>query len=548
MKAYLQPRLREAVQALGVAGDVDILLELPRNPEHGDLSTNLAMALARELKMAPRSVAEKLIAQLRVDPELVPKIDIAGPGFINFAFSPKFFHERLAALAAEKPERLGASTTGQGKRVNVEYVSANPTGLLHLGHGRNSAVGDTVANILEWNGYEVEREYYFNNAGNQMKKLTDSTYARYHQLLGEEDYPFPEDGYHGDYIKEIASEIERSYGNALLDHSEESEARVRACAEEWCFSRIVDTMKRLGIKHTMFVNEQHLHRDGFVTAALERLRDAGYIYEKDDATWFAAEKLGLDKDRVLIKSSGEPTYRLPDIAYHIDKLERGFDWIIDVLGSDHAATVPDVIKACEVLGYDVSKITPLIHQFVTLTDGGKQVKMSKRNAKVHTIDDLIEEAGADIVRYFFLMRNNSTQFEFDLALARDQTEKNPVLYLQYAHARVASLQGKAAEQGLTIGADIDWSQLTHDREMTLIKELLRFRETIIKGSETLEPVVICDYLRDVASAFHKFYHDCQIISAEPRELAEARLALARLTQIVMKNGLTILGISAPESM
>ncbi len=547
MKSYLTPLLKSAIKSLGVEREVQIALERPRNPDHGNLSTNVAMSLAKELKGNPRQIAQSIIDALEVDPQLLPKIELAGPGFINFSFSADFYTRRIAELAAKNRATLGANESGAGRKVNVEYLSANPTGLLHLGHGRNAALGDTIANILQWNGYEVTREYYFNNAGNQMRKLADSVYARYRQLLGEADFEFPADGYHGEYIRSIAEEIDRSYGNSLIEPTKSNMDTFRRCAEEWCFTRINDTVKRMGISHDIFFNEDGLYRDGSLEAILDYMFEQELVYKKDGAIWFALSKLGLSEDRPAVKSSGEPTYRLPDIAYHCDKLSRGFDRVIDILGADHAAEIPDVKAMVGALGLDSDKIEPIIYQFVTLSEDGQQVKMSKRSARMFTLDDLLEEVGTDVARFFFVMRNNNTPLDIDLDLAKDQTEKNPVLYLQYAHARISSLMRKAEEKGIELQKEVEWSLLQEEREINLIGQLLRFEEVIARAADVLEPVIITEYLRDAATEFHRFYHDCPILPAEA-PLRNARLHLAELTRVVIHNGLQVLGISAPEKM
>ncbi|MGA2296859.1 MAG: arginine--tRNA ligase, partial [FCB group bacterium] len=416
-----------------------------------------------------------------------------------------------------------------------------------LGHGRNACIGDTIANLMEWNAYDVTREYYFNNAGNQMNILAKSIYARYMQLLGKEDFPFPEDGYHGDYVKEIANSIIEHFKDNFHSGTEDDLIQIRKIGENWCFDKIKNTLVRMGIHQDVYYNEDSLYTDGKIAKLIQDFKDKELAYEKEGALWLALTKLGLSDDRVIVKSSGEPTYRLPDIAYHREKFERGFDLLIDIFGSDHIATVPDVLAGVKALGYDSDKVKVLIHQFVTLTENGIQIKMSKRTGKNYTLDDLLDEVGKDVVRFFLLMRGISTHLEFDLALAREQSEKNPVFYLQYAHARICSIFDNAKEKGIIQNHDVDFTLLNQKSEISLIKALINFPNIVEFAAVRYEPQILADYLRELAASFHIFYHECRIIGVEEK-LMQARLKLAEVTRIAVKNGLTILGISAPERM
>jgi arginyl-tRNA synthetase len=556
MKQALYPFLSQAISDVCAAHGApppsgEIALELPRNPEHGDISTNTAMTLAKALKKNPRQIAEEIVQRLEryIDRSLITSVSVAGPGFINFTFAKDFYGKRLAEFLA-LGDQCGRSRRGAGVRVNVEYVSANPTGLLHVGHGRNAAIGDTLANILEWNGYEVTREYYFNNAGNQMNNLGASVHRRYCQIF-DPRAPFPEDDkslYHGEYIKDIAQELARERGDSLLSPSEENLAVCRKAGEQWCFAAIDRTMKQMNIRHDLFFNEDSLYSEGKVEETIRLLREKGLAYDKDGAVWLALSQMGLSDDRVIVKSSGEPTYRLPDIAYHYDKLaRRKFDMVVDVFGADHIATIPDVMAAVEALGEDKSKIRVVIHQFVTLMKDGKPVKMSKRTGRSYTLDDLLEELGGDVTRFFFVMRSISTHLDFDLDLAAEQSEKNPVFYLQYAHARIASVLRTAEERGVSVSLNAETELLQHSSEIDLIKLILRFPEMVERAADALEPQIIAEFLREVAAAFHKFYHDCRILGEEER-LMQARFALLRAAKRVLKNGLSILGVSQPERM
>lgn len=547
MKHIIADVVAEAARTLGLDPVPEFSIEQPKDPSHGDISTNVAFLAAKAVKANPRQAAERFVALFAERGDLFSSVEIAGPGFINFRIAPDFLAAQLGA-AAEAGQGYGRVDIGGGRTVNVEYVSANPTGLLHLGHGRNAAIGDTVANIYEWNGWVVTREYYFNNAGNQMNMLAKSIHARYCQAIKGEEYPFPEDGYHGEYIKTIAAEFRQVHGDGYLDFSDDNVAKFRVAGEQWCFAAIRRTIERMGIHPDVYFNEDTLYQDGSIESVVDRLRSKGLVYEKDGATWLKLSELGLENDRVIIKSTGEPTYRLPDIAYHVNKFERGFATVVDIFGADHIATIPDVKAACGALGYDIAKLEVLIYQFVTLTENGETVKMSKRTGKSYTLDELIEEVGADVVRFFFVMRGIGTHLEFDLALAKEQSEKNPVFYLQYAHARIASILRMAEEKGIAVVATPRWVALEHTSELDLAKDLLRFPDVVKRAGVTLEPQVIAEYLREIAAGFHKFYHDCSIIHAQSDDLRDARLALAVVAKTVLRNGLAILGISAPEKM
>jgi len=562
MKDYLRSTIRAVLDDYdAVPADFDIELEKPAREEHGDLATNTAMRLASVLKNNPRAIAEELSERLRdtVDPARVRAVEVAGPGFINFRFASNHLFDSLADVL-DAGEAYGRTDLGDGQSALVEYVSANPTGPLTVGHGRNAVLGDTVANLLDWAGYRVDREYYFNDAGRQMRVLAQSVRARYEEIAADVDMKtidlgdgetaevpvsFPEDGYLGEYIRDVGQALFDEHGDTLLDSDRLDPFQAKA--EEIIFADIEATLERINVHIETFFNEKQLYQDDRVEKTVTALKDAGVTYEKDDALWFKTTDFGKDKDTVLIKSSGEPTYRTPDMAYHVDKFERGYDVIIDVLGADHIATYPDVLSALDVLGYDSEKVEVILYQFVTLVRGGEPVKMSTRRANYVTLDDLIDEVGADVARFFFLMRSADTHLNFDLALAKEASDKNPVFYLQYAHARVCSIVDKAEEVGFTFDDEPDLALLTHEDETTLIKELLRFPTIIEQAAEARAPHFIPNYLREVASAFSQFYGSCRIIG-EDRDLATARMHLARATQTVIHNGLTVLGIDAPREM
>ena len=580
MKAYLKQVLSATLRKMeGVPPEFEPELMPPANPDHGDLATNCALKLARHLRRSPRQVAIDLVELLEsagLDPDRISACEVAGPGFINFRVSNRYLYLELQSCL-DKGADYGRSQGQTGKRALVEFVSANPTGPLTIGHGRNAVLGDTIATLLEWTGYDVTREYYFNDAGRQMRVLGASVQGRCDELLADPTQPFaleskalqhreryatkilangsgqtvevsatfPDDGYLGDYITEIARSLVEDRGLALLDESDVGE--FTAAAKLAIFAEIKATLLRLGISMDTFFNEHSLYETGAVAATLDDLRSAGYVYEEDGAQWLKTSDLGKEKDTVLVKSSGEPTYRLPDIAYHRDKCLRGYDVIINIFGSDHIATYPDVLRGLRILGLDDHRIEVVIYQFVTLMRSGEEVKMSTRKANFVTLDELMDEVGVDVTRYFFLMRSARRHLEFDLDLAREASDKNPVFYLQYAHARICSILRKAQETGFTFESDTDFAQLAHEAEIDLIKQIVQFPHVVSRIAEAREPHRLTSYLRDVAETFTRFYHVCRIIGEAPT-VATARMALAQATQVVLQNGLRIMGIAAPSQM
>ena len=543
MKSYLTDIVTKAVKEIG--GDAalpPVIIEKPRIPEHGDAATSIALQLAKPLKKAPRGIAEEIVKTLDYDSAKIRDVEIAGPGFINFRYADEGLHEVLTAVEQAGKE-YGKSSLNAGRRMQVEFVSANPTGPLTVGHGRNAVLGDTIARLLEWTGAQVDREYYFNNAGRQMRVLGESVKARYLQLLGEEA-EFPEGGYEGDYIREVAQALIDKHADALRNAS--PEGAFKDAAESSIFEEIQHTLNRMNITMDAFFNENELYNNGAIDEVLDKLEKKGLIYEKDGAVWFKTTVYGKDKDTVLKKSTGEPTYRLPDIAYHANKLERGYDLCVDVFGADHIATYPDVLSAVETLGYDPKRVDVLVYQFVTIVKDGKPFKMSTRKANYITLDELMDEVGADVTRFFFLMRSPNTHLEFDIAQAKEAGEKNPVFYLQYAHARIKSIFRKATEEYNLVG-NADYSKLEHPSETRLIKRVSEFPAAIESAAVSKEPHRLINYLNDLAADFHRFYHDCHILGQE-QDIAHARVSLLLIVAQVLANGLGILGISAPERM
>lgn len=539
---YIHQKLQAFLKERGIEG-VEVQIEKPKEEKFGDFATNLALQLARHLKKNPRQIAEEIKAFVGEDSQFVRKIEIAGPGFVNFFAAAANIYAQLAEIL-QKKEQYGKSTLGAGKKANVEFVSANPTGPLTIGHGRGAVYGDTVARLLEAVGYTVTREYYFNNAGRQMRILGESVRLRYLELCGEK-IDFPEEYYQGTYIIDIARSIYEEKGDALKDETDITYFKDRA--EQIIFDDIKRTIKRLGFEFDVFYNERSLYDEGKIDEIVEGLRKKGLVAERDGAVWFLTSKLGFEKDRVIIKSTGEPTYRLPDMAYHVEKIKRGFDLIIDVFGADHIATYPDVLAAVKALGYDADRVKVLIHQFVTLYEGDEVVKMSTRRANFVTLDELLDEVGSDVTRYFFLMRSMSSHLNFDLTLAKKQSDENPVFYIQYAHARICSILKLAREKEIDLNASPELSLLSTPEELNLIKHLIRFPQLVQACAKDFETHRLANYLFDLATLFHKFYTERRVIS-DNVPLSQARLALIDATRHVLANGLGLLGISAPDHM
>jgi arginyl-tRNA synthetase len=523
-------------------------LEVPKREGQGDYSTNMAMVMAGMEKKNPREIATSLVELLSADDSMIEKLEIAGPGFVNIFLKQQVWQNVLHSVVTAGTE-FGKSNRGKGKKAMVEFVSANPTGPLSIGHGRQAILGDAIARLLEATGYSVYREYYFNDAGRQMRVLGQSTQARYLELQGK-DFDFPEDGYQGDYIEDIAKELIEDKGDSLIGQSEVLPFTEKAV--EVIFADISSTLKRMGIEFDNYYNEHSLYDEGHIDSVVQELRDKGLVYEKDDAVWFKTTEFGHEQDRVIIKNTGEPTYRLPDIAYHREKFKRGFDWMVDVFGSDHIATVPDVMAGLEALGYDSKKVTVVLHQFVTLTRKGKQVKMSTRKATFVTVDELLDMVGADVARFYFMMRKADSQLEFDLDLATSQEKENPVYYVQYGHARLCSILRKAVESGLKVPEikDADLTLLQEPEEIQLLKRIDSFPDAIASAAQDLAPHRAIFFLMELAGDWHSYYNKHKVIDPENVEQAvtDARLCLVTALQQVFKNGLTILGLTAPEKM
>jgi arginyl-tRNA synthetase len=554
MKDLVISILRSALQRAHQAGKLGsaegaIAVEAPRDPAHGDIASNLALTRARPEGKAPRLIANIIKEHLELPPE-VSEANIAGPGFINFKMAPAYWHRALEQAAARGLD-LVRPQTAVDRKVQVEFLSANPTGPLTVGHGRNAVLGDTIARLYEAMGCQVTREYYFNNGGRQMRLLGESVRVRYLQELGRQ-VVMPEDGYQGDYIREIAHQLYERQG-AQLENTPADAELFRSAAEAAIFADIRRTCERLGIGFDVYTNELDLIRDGRVSAVLEGLRKRGLLEDRDGAVWLRGDKLNLpnNQDQVLVRSTGEPTYRTPDIAYHIDKLQRGFDLVIDVFGADHIAEHEGVIAAVRTLGYNVELIRAIIYQFVTLTRGGEKIKMSTRKAAYVTLDELLDEVGADVARFFFLFRKHDSHLDFDLDLAKRQAPENPVFYVQYAHARLASVFREAEKAGLPpVGVVRPALDLLSEEEMELAKKAIGIRELVVEATSNLEPHRIPFYLLEMAGDFHRYYNKPvnRIIDTECRDISVARLFLAQVLKNAIAGGLGLLGVSAPERM
>jgi arginyl-tRNA synthetase len=534
----IRAELIRAARSLGAPEDVDPLVERPRDPSHGDWATNLAMVLARPLKAKPREIAERLRDAIDTERAGVSKIDIAGPGFMNFSLDAGRIASGLRDIVAAD-EQYGRSSSGAGRVVNVEFVSANPTGPLHVGHGRQAALGDAISTLLEYTGWKVTREFYYNDAGVQIENLAASVEARLAELGGRAT-SIPEGGYHGEYIRELA---ERYQANG--DGLSVREFAVRELRKEQDLD-----LQAFGVRFDHYFLESSLYTDGMVDDTVRLLVASGKTYEHDGALWLRTTEFGDDKDRVMRKSDGTYTYFLPDVAYHVTKWKRGFHRAIDVQGADHHSTVTRVRAGLQALEMGVAPQYPeyVLHQMVTVTKHGEEVKISKRAGSYVTVRDLVNEVGRDAVRYFFLMRKSDSQLIFNVDLAASQSEENPVYYIQMAHARMCGIFRVGGIDRESVSMDgVRFEVLTEPEEQELIKALLDFPELVESAAQTLEPHRIATYLLETARLAHLWYHKHHVLEQEP-DITRARLALARGAQIVLRNGLTILGITSPERM
>ncbi|HEY0996523.1 MAG TPA: arginine--tRNA ligase [Gemmatimonadaceae bacterium] len=541
----LRAELARAAVALGAPAGIEPVLERPRDPSFGDWATNVAMVLAKPLGKKPREIAELLVEELDFAAAGIKAADIAGPGFINMRMATDAFAEGIRGVL-RGGAGFGRSADGAGEPVNVEFVSANPTGPLHVGHGRQAAMGDAISALLEWTGWSVSREFYYNDAGVQINNLALSTQARIRELAGQ-PLAIPEGGYHGAYIAEIAQRyVEQCPGDA---HGEDLDAIRRFAVQELRKEQDKD-LQAFGVKFDTYFLESSLYTDGKVEETVQALVQSGHTFEQDDALFLRTTGFGDDKDRVMRKRDGTFTYFVPDVAYHVTKWQRGFRRAVNVQGADHHSTVTRVRAGLQALEIGIPQGYPeyVLHQMVTVWRGDEEVKISKRAGSYVTVRDLIDEVGRDAVRYFFLMRKGDSQLKFDLELARKQSDENPVYYIQMAHARLSGIFRVGGIDAATItGEGVDWEQLALPEEQEVMKALLDFPAIVKGAAEALEPHRVAVWLHDTAGKVHLWYHKAHVLN-EPEPVMNARLALARAAQLVLKNGLTILGLTAPERM
>jgi arginyl-tRNA synthetase len=547
MKKWLIKQITDSLKKQGINVSQPIEIEVPTQESFGDLATPVAMSLAQQLKKPPRKIAEGIVSAFQ-DMSMFERIDIAGPGFINFTLSKDYIVSEIRNLLEQKKDYLRVNI-GKGRKIQIEFVSANPTGPLHLGHGRGAATGHALSNLLHAAGYDVEREYYINDAGRQVKLLGLSVFARYQHLLGEE-YPFPEDGYKGKYISEIAEELIKENGKHYVQISfdDVSEFFINYSYKK-ILTGIRSDLETFGITFNIWQSERELYESGEVKQAIDTLRSKELIYDQDGATWFKSTAYGDDKDRVIIKNDGEYTYFTSDIAYHAKKIERAFDNLIDIWGADHHGYIQRICAVLEALGYPKEKLRVLLVQMVTLLRGGKPVQMSKREGEFVTLREVINEVGPDITKFIFLTRRPDSHLEFDLDVAKEQSSENPVFYVQYANARINSIFMHAREKNIeTEDLDkADLSILTNPDEIRIMKKLLMYTMVFEGAASAYEPHRITFYLQELAGIFHPYYNRQRIIT-DDLPFTRARLALCRAIGITIKEGLRILGISIPEKM
>lgn len=550
VQAQLKEAIKEAVLKAALATEEqlpDIILETPKEKAHGDYATNIAMQLARVAKKAPRMIAEDIQANLDLQKASVEKVDIAGPGFINFFMNNAYLTDLIPTILQDE-EAYGACDVGGGKKIQVEFVSANPTGSLHLGHARGAAVGDSLCNILDKAGYDVSREYYINDAGNQINNLAKSLEARYYEALGLES-EMPEDGYYGADIIVFGKQLAEEHGKALLEKSEEERfAFFRSYGLKHELDKIKHDLEKFRVGFDVWYSETSLYETGKVETALEELAKRNETFEEDGALWFESTKYGDDKNRVLVKSDGSYTYLTPDIAYHLDKFNRGFEELINIWGADHHGYIPRMKAAMEALGYTPEQLNVIIIQMVSLFQAGEKVKMSKRTGKAVTLHELMEEVGVDAMRYYFAMRSPDTHLDFDMDLAVSKSNENPVYYVQYAHARVCSMLRQGKELGFSYENELDLTHVNSEKEMDLLKKMGDFPKAVAEAAEKRSPHRIVNYVYELAATLHSFYNAEKVLNENDQAKSEARLALMRAVQITLQNACRLIGVSTPEKM
>lgn len=549
LKKKIFNNILTSVKKLGLNYNRKFLVEIPNIPEHGDYSTNVAMVISKMNNMKPRELAEKLVAELKKSKNY-KSVEIAGPGFINFRISNALYHKSLQEIYQAK-DKFGSSNYGKGQKILLEFISANPTGPLNVVSARAGAYGDSLARIMEFVGFEPFKEFYVNDAGNQVEILGESMELRYRELHGEVLDEFPSEAYHGEYLKDLAAQLNAIDGSKLFHIAEKDRLeRMQNFALEEIHKMQVKSLERFDVIFDNWMSEKKLRMEGMLEEALSYLAEAHCTYEKDDAVWFSSTQFGDVKDRVLIKTDGNPTYLVPDIAYHITKYQRGFDVLIDVLGPDHHGHVSKLRAALTALELDLSKLEVVYLQHINLIQDGEMVKMSKRAGKIVTLDDLIDEVGKDAARYFFVNRKPSAHLDFDLELAKKKSSENPVYYCQYAHARIASLIKKAKKEKITL-KDFDvkhLKKLSEESELALIKKMLNLPDILHASADNREPHRLAVYVHELAGMLHKYYAKYQIIDPKNKELSQSRLYLLTAVKNVLATSLNLLGVTAKDKM
>lgn len=523
----------------------EIKIETPKDSTNGDYSTNIAMVLTKIARKNPREIATQIVENLDTTKANVKKVDIAGPGFINFYLDQQYL-TTVIETALNKGETFGQADESKNESIIVEYVSANPTGDLHIGHARNAAVGDTLSNILSAAGYDVTREYYINDAGKQIENLAQSIEARYDQAMGV-DTELPEDGYYGKDIISIGKDLAEKHPEIKDQPEEERIKTFRKLGLDYEMAKLKNDLNDFNIHFDSWFSETSLYEANEITAVLDKMTELGYTFEEDGATWLRTTEFGDDKDRVLVKQDGTYTYFLPDIAYHYDKVERKFDKLINLFGADHHGYINRLKASLETFGVDSNRLEIQIMQMVRLLQDGVEVKMSKRTGNAITLRDIMDEVGVDAARYFLTMRSPDTHFDFDMELAKKESQDNPVYYAQYAHARISSIIRQAEEKGIKLDKDVDLSLITHDKAFELLKKIAEFEPTIVSAAESRSPHRMTNYIQDLAAQFHKFYNAEKVLT-DDIEKTKAHLALIEAARITLRNALKLIGVSAPESM
>lgn len=549
LKENLKNEIKETVIKCGYVSceeDINVILENAKDAKHGDYSTNIAMQLTKRAKKNPRIIAEEIVKNFDTNKADVAKIEIAGPGFINFFLKKTVFTKSIKGII-DLGDDYGKSNSGKGLKYNVEYVSANPTGDLHLGHARGAALGDSLCRLLSKAGYDVTREYYVNDAGNQIHNLVVSAYARYLEALGNES-KMPGDGYYGPDIILLGQMMAEKYKEQFVGKLDENYDLIRQISLDYELDKIKKDLNMFGVEFDLFTSEKSIYDKNLVKESIDLLQSKGYIYEKDGAIWFRSTDFGDDKDRVLKKSDGSYTYLTPDIANHIEKLNRGNDKLVDIWGADHHGYIARVKAAMQALGYEADKLEVDIIQMVRLIKDGEEFKMSKRTGKAVTIRDLVDEVGVDAVRYFFVMRSGETQMDFDLDLATKKSNENPVYYAQYAHARTCSILRQAKEKGFSVDVKENYEFINHEKEYEVIKLMGEFPNVVADAAAKRRPHLICNYVNDLATAFHSLYNAEKVINEEDNAKTNEKLALIQALEITIKNALNLIGVSAPERM